>query len=85
MECWLVYSLNLAAGVLFYALLYGRLPFTSSELPELKEKICKGDFEIPFEPDVSLDARIIIYSLLQVKAERRPSAINLLQTLYMQK
>lgn len=49
-------------GVLLYALLVGRFPFSAQMYPELYKKIVRGHFSIP--EDISMGARDLIMRLL---------------------
>ena len=70
------------AGVLLYVLLYGHYPFYDNDMQKLFKKIREGDVHVPTH--VSLDARILMYNLLRVNPLKRPSAIRILRTAWMQ-
>lgn len=56
-------------GVVLYALLCGRFPFSAKTYPELYKKIARGIFHIP--DDISLAARDLISNLLVVDPDSR--------------
>lgn len=56
-------------GVLLYALLVGRFPFSAKMYPELYKKILKGHFSIP--EDLSTEARDLIMKMLVVDSGKR--------------
>jgi len=56
-------------GVVLYALLCGRFPFSAKTYPELYKKIARGIFHIPDE--LSLAARDLIRNLLVVDPDTR--------------
>lgn len=58
-----------SAGVVLYALLCGRFPFSAKTYPDLYKKIARGVFTVPEE--LSLAAKDLIRNLLVVDPERR--------------
>ena len=64
-------------GVVFYILLSGNYPFEckSSDLEEIKGKICQGHYEFPpqYWGDVSAGAIDLICKMLTVDPEKRIS------------
>lgn len=58
-----------SAGVVLYALLCGRFPFSAKTYPELYKKIARGVYSLPDE--LSLSAKDLIRNLLVVDPERR--------------
>jgi serine/threonine protein kinase len=61
-DCW-------SLGINLYAMVVGDLPFTSSNVNELHEMVCNGDYDIP--DDVSPDCRDLITHLLRVNPKKR--------------
>ncbi|SNX86769.1 related to ser/thr protein kinases [Melanopsichium pennsylvanicum] len=57
-------------GVILYALLCGALPFDDDDESVMKDKILRGDFEIP--DCLSEDAQSLIASILQHDPNKRP-------------
>lgn len=64
-------------GVILYALLVGRYPFHDQTIPKTFAKITRGKFQIPPSSGLSLDARILIRSLMRYTPHERllPSEI----------
>jgi serine/threonine protein kinase len=60
-----------SAGVLFYVMIVGCYPFYDVKPSALYEKIRIGHFMIPLKIKCTLDARIIIHSLLRIDATKR--------------
>lgn len=58
-------------GVILYALLCGALPFDDDSESVMKDKILRGDFEIP--DCLSEEAQSLIASILQQDPSKRPS------------
>lgn len=65
-------------------MLYGRYPFYSDRADELFKQVKGGLVHIPNGVKVQLDAKIMLYQLMNVNPLRRPSAIRLLRTNYLQ-
>lgn len=64
-------------GIILYAMVCGYLPFEDNNTKKLYKKITKGVFEMP--SDVSTDCQDILRQIINVNAERRPTASNLLK------
>jgi tribbles-like protein len=60
-----------SAGVLLYVMLVGRYPFYDTTAARLFDKIRTGEFCVPLALDCTLDARIIMHSLLRLQAAKR--------------
>jgi hypothetical protein len=73
-----------SAGVLLYVMLVGRYPFFDKTAGGLFEKIRRADFCVPMTLDCTMDARIIMHSLLRIDPKARPSAMSLLRSPWMQ-
>ncbi len=58
-------------GVILYALLCGALPFDDDDEAVMKEKILRGDFELP--DCLSEEAQSLVSSILQQDPLKRPS------------
>jgi serine/threonine protein kinase len=67
-----------AAGVLLYAMVYGKMPFVGKSEKELANKISKCSFSFPLakgEPsDVSAEAQDLIRSMLTLDVDLRITA-----------
>lgn len=61
-----------SCGVILYAMLTGSLPFQGDEMPQLFQKISRGQYTIP--PYVTRDASDLIQRLLSKNARDRISA-----------
>jgi calcium/calmodulin-dependent protein kinase I len=71
-----------SVGVIMYVLLGGYEPFYEAHKEEMYRKIMKGDFEFHSDcwGDVSMDAKILISSLLEVDPSKRLSARDALRS-----
>lgn len=65
-----------ALGMTFYAVTFGKLPFTASTNDELAKQIIDANFEIPDALDPKINA--ILSLMLQKDPEKRPSCEELL-------
>lgn len=63
-------------GVILYALLCGALPFDDDDESVMKEKILRGDYEIP--DCLSEEARDLVTAVLQQDPTKRPSIRSIL-------
>lgn len=63
-------------GVILYALLCGALPFDDDDESVMKDKILRGDFEIP--DCLSEEAQSLVASILQQDPTKRPSIQSIL-------
>uniref|UniRef100_V5EXJ8 non-specific serine/threonine protein kinase n=1 Tax=Kalmanozyma brasiliensis (strain GHG001) TaxID=1365824 RepID=V5EXJ8_KALBG len=63
-------------GVILYALLCGALPFDDDDESVMKDKILRGDFEIP--ESLSEEAHNLVTSILQQDPTKRPSIHSIL-------
>ena len=62
-----------SCGIVLYALLFGRYPFYHTSIKQMFLQIRSGKFQLPpaGAPPVSLDARLLIASLIRVNASER--------------
>ena len=65
-----------ALGVLFFAMLTGRMPFNSGYEAELYRLISQGKFSYPIQltNQISKDAKLLISQLMQVNPSKRLTA-----------
>lgn len=70
-----------SAGILFYILLSGQLPYDASDKDEIIRKIKNYDFAIPFEniKGISPEARDLLMQMLQFNSVNRINAERALQ------
>jgi len=73
-------------GVVTYFLLAGFPPFMGDDLQEIVEQIMKADYEFPdpYWTDISAEAKDFVSKLLVVEPEKRMSAEEALQHLWLQ-
>ncbi|CAF1008652.1 unnamed protein product [Brachionus calyciflorus] len=64
-------------GIILYTLLIGRYPFHHPTITNMFAKIARGRFQIPPSISLSLEAKLLLRSLIRVKPEERllPSEI----------
>ena len=60
-----------AFGVVMFALLTGKMPFTANFEEDLNRKISSAKYSFPLEPQISCEEKQIIASLLNVSASKR--------------
>eukprot|EP01062_Namystynia_karyoxenos_P025377 TRINITY_DN19986_c0_g1_i1.p1 TRINITY_DN19986_c0_g1~~TRINITY_DN19986_c0_g1_i1.p1 ORF type:complete len:408 (+),score=146.83 TRINITY_DN19986_c0_g1_i1:78-1226(+) len=60
-------------GIILYAMLLGDLPFTGRDLPELLERIRRGQFTFPSSVQLTPDAKKLIKAVLTADPAKRPS------------
>ena len=72
-----------AAGVVFYILMTGQLPFDSDLTAEIPRKIASGHYEIPMT--VPLQVAKLISRMLDTNQNTRADALSLLSDQYFQK
>lgn len=60
-----------SCGVILYAMVTGKLPFDSSDIPEVLQKVKKGDYEIPLGVNENISE--LISKMLVVDPEKRIS------------
>lgn len=65
-------------GIILYTLLIGRYPFHHPTITNLFAKISRGRFQIPSSVPLSLDAKLLLRSLIRVKPEERLYASEIL-------
>ena len=65
-------------GVLMYEMSTFKMPFDASSIKELASKIQKGDFEKIDNKNYSKDLKQLIYDMLKVNPEKRPSTKDIL-------
>lgn len=58
-------------GIILYTLLVGRYPFHHPTIANMFARIARGKFQVPMSMNLSLDARILLRSLIRVKADER--------------
>lgn len=58
-------------GIILYTLLVGRYPFHHPTIANMFAKIARGKFQVPMPISLSMDARILLRSLIRVKPEER--------------
>ena len=63
---------------MLYILLIGRYPFHNQSMRNMFAKITRGKFQIPPCSGVSLDARILLRSLIRVEPDERMFASEIL-------
>lgn len=65
-----------ALGVLFFAMLTGKMPFNSGYEAELYRLISQGKFSYPIQltNQISKDAKLLISQLMQVNPSKRLTA-----------
>lgn len=71
-----------SAGVVFYALLSGTVPFKGSNMQELHDLIVKADY--PELTDISLEANELIKGMLEVDPNKRLTTDQLLKHPYLE-
>lgn len=67
-------------GVILFTLLLGRYPFHNQSIPIMFTKIASGKFQIPPSSGLSLDARILLRSLIRVQPDERLLPSEILST-----
>ena len=68
-------------GVLLYEMCSLKMPFNASNLPVLALKIQKGEYE-KLDKMWSKDLRNLVYSMLQVDYQKRPSLKDILSKFF---
>lgn len=66
-------------GVLLYAMLQGTVPFKASNISDLHKLILKGDFEFPYEENLSEEAKDLIRKMIVLDPSKRiqvPDILN---------
>ena len=58
-------------GIILYTLLVGRYPFHHPTIANMFARIARGKFQVPLSVSLSLDARILLRSLIRVKPDER--------------
>lgn len=58
-------------GIILYTLLVGRYPFHHPTISNMFALIARGKFKIPILINLSLDARVLLRSLIRVKPDER--------------
>lgn len=71
-----------SAGVVFYALLSGTVPFKGSDMQELHDLIVKADY--PELTDISVEANELIKGMLEVDPAKRLTTEQLLKHPYLE-
>jgi serine/threonine protein kinase len=66
-------------GIVLYTLLFGRYPFHHHVITTMFAKIAKGKFAIPTN-GISLDAKILLRSLIRLKASERLMPDEIIKT-----
>ena len=65
-------------GVLLYGLLTGCVLFGAETIPQLNEKIVKGEFSFPEKPPLSEQAKSLVKTMLIVDPSKRPKIADVL-------
>lgn len=65
-------------GIILYTLLVGRYPFHHPTIANMFARIARGKFQVPMPISLSMDARILLRSLIRVKPEERLRADEIL-------
>ncbi|KAI8877697.1 kinase-like protein [Backusella circina FSU 941] len=65
-------------GVILYALVSGKLPFSDDYEPRLQQKILRGEFDLP--ENISADLETLIKKCLALRPEDRPTISQVLQS-----
>lgn len=71
-------------GTIFYELVVGFPPFYGKDHPDLKERVDRGDYGIPFGIDLSPECIDFIENCLQYKPERRMTHSDMLNHPFLQ-
>lgn len=58
-------------GIILYTLLVGRYPFHHPTIANMFARIARGKFQLPMSITLSMDARILLRSLIRVKPDER--------------
>ena len=72
-----------AAGVLFYAMLCGRFPFSGKHQRDLYAAIAEGNYVVPESAKISNEARNLLAKMLVTEPLIRTNARGLLQDVYL--
>lgn len=71
-----------AIGIMFYAMLFGYLPFNSKETDDLKNKIMNEKFHIPNDVAVTDMAKELLHKMLDKDPAKRLELIDFVQSDY---
>ena len=66
-------------GILLYLLSFGDIPFQTESITDLYKQICKGQYAMPKDKDISIELRDLIAKMLVVDPTQRISAENALK------
>ncbi len=72
-------------GVVLFTLLLGRYPFHHQNITILFAKIARAKFQLPPSNGLSLDAKILLRSLIRLKPEERLTASEILSSNWLKK